>query len=116
MAARQLAARHGLAPRHLEPLLRDLVRAGILKGTRGPRGGYELARERRRISAGDIVRAVHRPDGGVGSRWIEAVVLPALEEATRSFLNALDTVSIEALVRRAEAGADPRADPGAFVI
>ena len=36
---------------------------GILKGVRGPRGGYELARERRRITAGDIVRAAMASTG-----------------------------------------------------
>ena len=29
---------------------------GLLTGVRGPRGGYRLARERRRISVGDVVR------------------------------------------------------------
>src|ERR671939_1074005 len=57
VAAKALAARHNLPPRHLETVLQALVRRGILKGVRGPRGGYELARERRRITAGDIVRA-----------------------------------------------------------
>jgi len=56
VAAKALAARHKLPPRHLETLLQGLVHAKILKGVRGPRGGYELARERRRISAGEIVR------------------------------------------------------------
>src|SRR5439155_19162388 len=46
VAAKALASRHRLPPRHLEPVLQALVRHGILKGTRGPRGGYELARER----------------------------------------------------------------------
>ena len=32
-----------------------LVRAGILSGVRGPRGGYLLARERRRISLGEWI-------------------------------------------------------------
>ena len=32
--------------------------AALLLGVRGPRGGYQLARERRRISIGDIVRVV----------------------------------------------------------
>ena len=51
-----LAARHKLPPRHLETLLQGLVHAKILKGVGGPRGGYELARERRRITVGEIVR------------------------------------------------------------
>jgi Rrf2 family protein len=61
VAAKALASRHNLPPRHLETVLQALVRYGILKGVRGPRGGYELARERRRITAGDVVRAAMRP-------------------------------------------------------
>jgi hypothetical protein len=45
-----------LPPRHLEPVLQALVHQGILTGTRGPRGGYELAREQHRITADDILR------------------------------------------------------------
>ena len=41
----------------LEPVLQALVRQGILRGVRGPRGGYELAREQDRITADDILRA-----------------------------------------------------------
>ena len=44
VSAKSLAARHKLPPRHLEPVLQALVRDGILKGVRGPHGGYELAR------------------------------------------------------------------------
>ena len=55
VAAKALAARHKLPSRHLETLLQGLVHAKILKGVRGPRGGYELARERRRITVGEIV-------------------------------------------------------------
>src|SRR6266699_2298610 len=57
VSAKALAGRHSLPSRHLEPVLQALVRMGILKGIRGPRGGYELARERRRITADEILRA-----------------------------------------------------------
>ena len=63
VAAKHLATRHNLPPRHLETMLQALVRAGILKGVRGPRGGYEIARERRRITAADIVRAAMNSTG-----------------------------------------------------
>ena len=46
VSAKMLAGRHDLPPRHLETVLQALVRDGILKGVRGPRGGYELAKER----------------------------------------------------------------------
>lgn len=57
ISARILAENENLAPRHLEVLLQALVHAKILKSIRGPGGGYQLARERRRISLADIVRA-----------------------------------------------------------
>jgi hypothetical protein len=53
-----LAARQGLALRHLEPLLQVLAPHGILTGYRGPRGGYRLAREPSDISVEDILRSV----------------------------------------------------------
>lgn len=54
----QLTQRQKIAKRYLERILQDLVRAGILAGQRGPSGGYNLARERRNISVGSIVRAL----------------------------------------------------------
>src|SRR5262245_41256042 len=62
VAAKSLATRHRLPPRHLEPVLQALVRQGILKSVRGPRGGYELAREARRVSADEILRAAGTDD------------------------------------------------------
>ena len=109
VAAKLLAARHELPPRHLETLLQTLVRVGILKGVRGPRGGYELARERRKITAGDIARAAMQETGedGLGplpqSRLVDEVVGPEVEGASAAFLAALDDVTVEELCRRAEA-------------
>lgn len=108
IAAKTLAARHGLPPRHLETLLQTLVRAGILKGVRGPRGGYELARERRRITVGAIVRAAASGgDGGetgdsTASRLVDLVVLPLIDAACLAFLEKLDEITVEDLCRAAE--------------
>jgi len=108
VSAKALAARHKLPPRHLEPVLQALVRDGILRGVRGPHGGYELAREHRRISAEDILRAAsavedaddpHLPNSALAV----GVVRPALAEAERSFSAALARISVEALAKRAEA-------------
>ena len=109
VAAKALAARHNLPPRHLETLLQALVRANILKGVRGPRGGYELARERRRISMGEIVRAtLNDVDGnelGPESRLMLEVIEPLASQASAQFLVALEAVSVDELCRKAEAGA-----------
>src|SRR5919106_4052444 len=65
VSAKALAARNNLPARHLEPVLQALVREGILKGIRGPRGGYELARERKRITADEILRAAGTIEDGI---------------------------------------------------
>jgi Rrf2 family iron-sulfur cluster assembly transcriptional regulator len=107
VAAKSLAARHHLPPRHLETLLQALVKAGILKGVRGPRGGYELARERRRISAGEIVRAAMADgleDGTAPepeSKLVEFVIEPLVDTAGQKFLAELDAVTVDDLCRRA---------------
>lgn len=107
VAAKHLAARHDLPPRHLETLLQALVRCGILKGVRGPRGGYELARERRRITAGDIARAAMQDtaDDAMGpaphSHLVDDVIGPEVMRASQAFLAVLDDITVEELCRRA---------------
>lgn len=105
--AQALAARHNLPPRHLEPVLQALVRGGIFDGVRGPRGGYRLSRERRRISVADILRAAGSVEDGAAkvarSRILSDVVLPAVADAERAFTAALARLTIDELARRAEA-------------
>jgi Rrf2 family transcriptional regulator, iron-sulfur cluster assembly transcription factor len=85
------------------------VRAGILKGVRGPKGGYRLARERRRISVGDVVRIAEsiedaeeekiRPRSELGQR----IVVPLIQTLQDDIMARLDAVSIEDLCQRARA-------------
>ncbi len=56
--AREITVRQGVPHRYLEQVMQALVRADILRGVRGPHGGYRLARERRRITLTEIVAAV----------------------------------------------------------
>jgi Rrf2 family protein len=107
VSAKAIAARQGLPPRHLEPVLQALVHDGILRGLRGPRGGYELGREGRRISVDDILRAVgdvrHGDDMDLpGSPVVATVVLPAVAEAERAFAATLAQFDVAELARRAE--------------
>ena len=105
VAAKALAARHGLPPRRLEPVLQALVHAGLLKGVRGPRGGYELARERRRISVAEIVRVAEGAEEEkdiVLPPLVLEVVQPAVAAAEETFDVALDAVTLEDLCRAAD--------------
>ncbi len=107
VSAKALAARHQLPPRHLEPVLQALVRDGILKGIRGPHGGYELGRERDRITADDILRAAITADEAddlalPNSLLLNEVVRPALVETERTFSTALGRINIDDMIKRAE--------------
>ena len=105
VAAKALAERHGLPPRHLEPVLQALVHAGILKGVRGPRGGYELARERRRISVAEIARVAEAAEAESEEKvppLVGRIVRPAVASAEQAFEVALSAVTVEELCRNAE--------------
>lgn len=107
VSAKALASRHGLPPRHLEPVLQALVHEGILRGVRGPRGGYELGRNQAEITANEILRAAGTADDGLGtpiqgSPMVVTVVIPALEQAERAFAATLGAINLDDLVKRAE--------------
>jgi len=111
ISAKTLAARHGLPPRHLEPVLQALVRCGILRGIRGPQGGYELARDRRRVTANDILRAAETveesDDARFGSDLLVKIVLPAMANAESEFGIALSRINVEDMARDAQALGKP---------
>ena len=79
-----ISGRQGIPRRYLEQVLQHLVRSGILAGHRGPKGGYQLARERRRITVGEIVR-------------------PLWRDLQRKLLTELDDVTLEDLCQKAQA-------------
>ena len=85
---------------------------GILAGQRGPRGGYRLARERRRITIGDIMRVVgaledtaeSRANSGAetnGSDIAIKVIRPLWDDLQREIMTRLDSVTVEDLCTRA---------------
>jgi Rrf2 family protein len=57
----EIARSEGLSASFLEQILGALRRAGLVEGSRGVKGGYELARSPEAISAGEIVRALEGP-------------------------------------------------------
>jgi len=111
--AKEITARQGVPQRYLEQVMQQLVRAGILKGVRCPRGGYRLAKERRRITVGEVVRVAESIDDGesdgpdgrsdLGAR----IVTPLIQSLQDEVMTRLDAISIEDLCQRARsAGVD----------
>lgn len=106
MSAKALAVRHSLPPRHLEPVLQALVREGLLRGIRGPGGGYALARDPKDISADEILRAAgtveeDATEPQVDSALIQKAVLPAVALAEEIFSDALKKVRVADMVAAA---------------
>jgi Rrf2 family protein len=60
-STKSISEHTGISDGYLEQLFIPLRRAGIVKGIRGPQGGYMPARSLDRISVGDILRAVEGP-------------------------------------------------------
>ena len=103
-----ISRRQGIPRRYLEQVLQHLVHNNILSGQRGPRGGYRLAREKRRISVGEIIRIVrtlenagdpaHDPGGSqIGVEVVRPLWLDMQEEIMGRF----DAITVENLCERA---------------
>ena len=106
--SKEITRRQGIPRRYLEQALQQLVHHGILIGVRGPRGGYRLARDRRYITIGDIVRGVQRvsngaskPDDMGGSELGIKVVHPLWTEIQDMLMARLEELSIEDLCGQA---------------
>lgn len=106
--SREITRRQGIPQRYLEQVMQQLVRAGVLRGVRGPRGGYFLAKERRRISVGEIVSVVaamdRTSDGGdyeSKSDLGQKVIKPLIEEINREIMEKLNAITVEDLCTEA---------------
>jgi Rrf2 family iron-sulfur cluster assembly transcriptional regulator len=114
--SKDIADRQGVPRRYLEQVLQQLVRANILRGVRGPRGGYRLARERRRIALGEVVRVVAEieraeaeEEAEIGSDLGRRVLAPIWDELEEAAIRRLDDVTIEDLCQKArKAGIEGR--------
>jgi len=105
--SKDITKRQGIPQRYLEQVMQQLVRAGILKGVRGPRGGYTLARERRRITIGEVIRVIEAADDDIEdtentmSDLGQRVVRPLWHQVRDDAMERLDQISLEDLCREA---------------
>ncbi|SPL97195.1 Predicted transcriptional regulator of sulfate adenylyltransferase, Rrf2 family [[Actinomadura] parvosata subsp. kistnae] len=119
----ELAKEQDMPPKYLENILLQMRRAGLVRGQRGPEGGYVLARPASDISLADVIRAVDGPLANVRGERPEHVgyrgpaeslqqVWIALRATERSILEevTLEQVSSGALPERIrQLASDPAA-------
>ncbi len=106
VSSRALARVQKVSARYMEQTLQQLVRQGILMGTRGPRGGYRLARPPAQITIGEILATVRHGTARTasdvdGSPAGRAVLLPLFDALVRENVERLDRTTLADLMQSA---------------
>lgn len=103
----ELAGRQGIPARYLGNILAELGRAGIVRGRRGPDGGWTLARPADQVRLADVIRAVDGALAQVGGERPEELrytgaaehlqdVWVAVRAAERAILDAVSLADVVA--------------------
>ena len=58
---KEISKRQKISQRYLEQIFNRLLKGGLVKSTRGPRGGYQLADDPAKITIGDVINATQEP-------------------------------------------------------
>ena len=103
-SAKEITKRQGIPSRYLEKILQELVRQKILKGTRGPNGGYALGKEKRNIFLIDIYNAVliieKKKKEEIDTQMRSKVINPFMENITNEIINSFNSTSIHDLYKK----------------
>ena len=93
-----IAKRQGIPKRYLEQTLQILVKNNILVASRGTRGGYRLAKERRKIKILDIIKSVTREKEAVDlykSNISKIIIQPMICKFLEESMVYLEKISVE---------------------
>jgi Rrf2 family protein len=104
----ELAAARNIPASFMAKVLRRLVRAGLLRSTRGVHGGFALARPAPDISMLDVVEAIDGPvelvdclPDGAGCAYSRSCpAMPVWNDARDALRTTLDATSLEDLVSK----------------
>ena len=103
---RDIAGRQQISERYLEQLILMLKSAGLVKSTRGARGGFALARAANEIRLSEVLRALEGSlvlvecvdDPNTCSRVDSCVTRDVWQEITDAILSILDSKSLKDMV------------------
>ncbi len=102
-----IARRQGLSAAFLEQLFRRLKASGLVKPSRGMKGGYVLSRPPAEITLLEVYQSLGDPGvrstNTVNERAETEVLLEHLEAAGKKFENSLKVVTLEDLRQKAQA-------------
>ncbi|MBI2995837.1 MAG: Rrf2 family transcriptional regulator [Candidatus Melainabacteria bacterium] len=98
ISLREVACNQNIPLPFLEQIAIKLRRAGLIKSTRGPQGGYLLLKDKASISLADILQAVEGPINLAPTGSNEAVVTYELwQKLNGSIFKILKSITLEDL-------------------
>ena len=103
--ATEITKRQGIPSRYLEKILQELVRQKILKGTRGPNGGYTLAKEKRNIFLIDIYNSILEIEKNKKKNYEDTqirskIINPFVINITNEIISSLKVTNIHDLYKK----------------
>ena len=101
-----IAKRQGIPKRYLEQTLQTLVKSNILVASRGPNGGYRLAKERRKILISEIISSVSKSSNSdlrdlYNTEISKFLIKPLITKVTRRSFELLSNISVEDIYKLA---------------
>lgn len=107
ISVKSVAESQGISEKYLEQVIPTLIRGGMVRSTRGARGGYHLMGSPEDYTVGDILRLVEGSIAPVSclddevnqcARCKECVTLELWEQVDRAISNVVDHVTLADLV------------------
>ena len=109
VALGEIAERQQISKKYLEQIVPMLVRAGLLRASRGFQGGYQLVKEPVRYTVGEILRVTEgnlapiaclEPEVNPCPRKAECRVLPIREGLYRTITEYLEGITLQDILDR----------------
>ena len=111
---KDIAARQELSQKYLEQIVTQLSKAGLVKGTRGPQGGYRLARAPKEYNVAEILELVEgslapveclEADVNTCERCSSCATIDMWSGLYKVVTDYLGNITLEDMVQRANAAA-----------
>lgn len=100
ISLKSIAESKNLSAHYLEQLATPLRNAGLIKSIRGAYGGYELAKKKDDITAGDIIRVLEGPivlvEGIENEEYAQQALWLRVRDAVK---DVLETTTLEDLIK-----------------
>lgn len=104
---RQIAVNQDISVRYLEHILNALRASGIVKSTRGAKGGYELGQKPSEITLGQIIRSLEGPmdivsctDNRDCERSPQCIMCEVWGEVKEAIEHVVNSITLEDMVKK----------------